>query len=101
MSFFTSTARSVFFTHQILCVRMVAGCDLGLGSEADDIAGEYILHDTRFKVRVHGKVEKRIDIKDETERLEILKTYFGIEFSESDKAAINGLASALGPRMEL
>ena len=62
----------------------------------DEIVGVWTLLDRTFKKRIHDRSEVLVECKNDAERLEIFKTYFGIVLSEKDQAGIKGTVTDLG-----
>ncbi|KAF2103852.1 cysteine proteinase [Rhizodiscina lignyota] len=100
MNYYTSTSRQTFFTHIVLCSRMIFGGEVGLEDEADEIVGVYILYGETLKKRLHGENEVLIEFKSEDERLKALEDYFGISFNQGERSAINGLVSAIQTKFQ-
>lgn len=63
-------------------------------SDDDDIVGVMTLTTTECKCLIRGVSTTLRTFKNEDDRLDALKTYFGIEFSEEERMGISGTAVA-------
>ncbi|KAF4462769.1 arylamine N-acetyltransferase 2 [Fusarium albosuccineum] len=109
MNWSPSTSPSSFFTFKILCVTFTTEkVNLTGDIEQDrkaiqdkedngDINGVLILDGATFKWRRKDGVRWERALKSDTERLEALQAYFGVELTEENKRAIEGTAGAIGP----
>jgi arylamine N-acetyltransferase len=89
MSHFTSTHRMSFFTYKIIVAKFL------LDETGDEIVGTLVLFGNSAHKRVQGVKEHLAIFEKEEDRIQALKQYFGIELSESQKAGITGMVSAI------
>lgn len=61
-----------------------------------DVAGVLILLDKELKWRIRGKSEQLAVFKNEKERIDALKEWFGIEMLEEERLGIRGMVTDLG-----
>lgn len=107
MNFEPMLNKKTFFTHKVVCVRFATDreTDDGDGPQSpaeDAFAGEIdgsisFNHDV-VKWRKGGKKIAEVPCKSESERLRVLKRYFGVDFLEEDKDAVLGTAAMLTDR---
>lgn len=87
MSFAVSRTRNLFFTFQIVCMKMVYEEDEeGVG----DVTGILFLVDGTLKRRRFEETEVVVECKSEEERVRVLEEYFGIVLSERERKGIKG-----------
>jgi arylamine N-acetyltransferase len=86
----TSFNRKSWFTYRIVCVRTI------LANDTEDVVGCVMLVNNSLKRRVMGKTEQLGTFKNENERIEALKEWFGIEMNEEDRLGIKGMVTDLG-----
>lgn len=84
MSFWTSSNRTSFFTQLIMCHLMI------YDEKVDDITGSIFIMEKVLKRRIQAQSEVLATFKSEEERVQGLKTHFGVVLSESDRAGIRG-----------
>ena len=89
MSHYTSTARTSWFTYQIVCVKWV------LSEDGEEIVGETTLMDKSIKQRLLGKTEHLMEIKSEEDRLLALERHLSIKLSREEKNGVRGMVSAV------
>lgn len=87
MNFWTSRSPSSWFTYRIVTVRM--------DMENKQVVGTVALSDGELKRRVGGVTEHFAVYETEDERVEALKTWFGIELGQDERAGIKGLVTEL------
>ncbi len=88
MNYFTSTNQRTFFTRVVLVERKILGDD-------GELTGSLILMGNNVKWKLHGEVEKDIELHSEADRLEALEKYFNIRFRMSERDGIHGLPSEI------
>lgn len=93
-----------FFTHKVACVRFTTDKEAdegdGPGSPGEEamtgeIDGSLSLFNNVIKWRRHGKKALEIRMKNEDERVAVLKRYFGISITDEDRDSIRGAAAEL------
>lgn len=97
------------FAHKVMCVRFTTDRektneddDQGPGSpgaealEGGEIDGSLTLNHDVLKWRRHGKVVVKLTFKDEAERVDALKRYFGVTLREEDRESICGTIAQVG-----
>jgi len=89
MNHAVSTRRSVFFTQQIICVKMI------FDEVVDDITGIISLTEKTLKRRIQADSEVLAECLSEDERVMILKDYFGISLSAKERAGIKGTVAEI------
>lgn len=96
--------RASHFTQKVICVRYslsnesddeVDGLPVEVSIAQSEIDGSLIVNQDNFKWRRHGEDIIDRDFKDEDDRVETLRKYFGIELDFEDRRAITGSVSAL------
>ncbi|KAF5026707.1 hypothetical protein F66182_1196 [Fusarium sp. NRRL 66182] len=105
MNMSPSKSPSSFFTFKIMCVLFTSekedysregkGIDMGLKESGGDVDGGLIIEGDVFKYRKGGVHRWERTFTSEEERLEALRTYFGVEFSKENQRAIRGTSSAI------
>ncbi|KAF2429999.1 putative N-acetyltransferase family protein [Tothia fuscella] len=85
----TTFNRRSFFTWKIICVRTTL-------NEQEDVEGVLILVDKSLKRRIMGKTEVLATFENESQRVNALKGWFGIEMTEDEKVGIRGMVTYLG-----
>lgn len=88
MNHYESTARTSWFTYQLVCAKYIM--------EDGGPVGTVSLNGHVLKRRLHGKSETLVECKTDQERIEVLKEYFGITLSDAERKGIKGMVSALG-----
>jgi len=78
-----------WFTHKILVVRMV------LDTEKQLIIGDVTLFERTLVKRIHGQVEVEIECRSEQQRVDLLRTWFGIILTDSEQKAIISTVSQI------
>ena len=89
MSYSTSTRSSVWFTYEIVCMKMI------LDEEKDDITGAVILVGSHLKRRTFDKGITLVECRSEDQRVAVLSEYFGINLSKRERTGIKGLVTEL------
>jgi hypothetical protein len=84
--------RKSWFTYRVVCVRTVLEADDG----REEVVGVLILVNNSLKRRIRGVSEQLATFKDEVERVEALKKWFGIEMTEEERLGIVGMVTDLG-----
>lgn len=93
MSFFTSQSPTSWFTHMVVCSRMILGWE---GEEGEKvIVGDVTLFNDEIKKRVAGKSEPLAVITTEKERVAALKEFLGIGLSTAEQEGIRGMQSEI------
>lgn len=87
MSFWVNECPQSWFTHMVAAVRMML--------EDDEIVGKLMLNGAEVKINTGGRTRPLKICKTEEERIEVLKTQFGLEFDRKERDGIKGMASAL------
>lgn len=87
MNFWTSQSRKTWFTYRIVVVQM--------GMEEGKVVGTLMLVGGDLKRRVRGETEHLKTCTNEAQRVEALSEWFGIEFSDHEKAGIKGMVTEL------
>jgi len=88
INYFTSTSPTSWFTYTIVVTRVLMG-------EDGEVEGSYVLNRNEVKKRVNGKSEVLRVCKDEGDRVDALREYFGIKLSEAEVQGIRGLVTEL------
>lgn len=88
MSLWTSSSRNSFFTYNILASRAIMG-------EGGLIEGAYNLMNGRVTRKVRGEQEVLLECKTETERVDMLREYFGIALTSEEREAIRHTSTEL------
>ena len=89
MNWWISKNPQSWFTHKILVVRMVLDAEMQL------IVGDVSLFEKTLVKRIHGQVEVEIQCRSEQERVDLLRTWFGIKLTDSEQKAIVSTASEI------
>jgi len=89
MNHYTSTSRTSFFTYKLLVVKVFMG-------EDGEVGEMYIMSEVQVKKRAGGVAEDVMSCKSDEERVHALRKYFGIELSEIEQRAIEGMVSQIG-----
>ena len=94
--------RSSHFTQKVMCVRFALVKESSLNGlpdsdtiAASDVCGAMTLNQDNFKVRFGSQHVVDDFLSSETQRLAVLRRWFGIELDEEDRRAIIGTVSAL------
>ncbi|KAL4986802.1 arylamine N-acetyltransferase 1 [Aspergillus falconensis] len=87
MNFFTSHSPECFLTSNVLVVKFIR--------EGDNVQGKIILDNDKVKMYLGSKSTIVQACKTESERLEVLENYFGIELRREERDGIRGRASSL------
>ncbi|RAH65000.1 arylamine N-acetyltransferase family protein [Aspergillus aculeatinus CBS 121060] len=90
MNYFTSQSRTLWFTHQLACTRVLMDEDKGIKP-----VGIYILSGTEVKRVSGGETTVVATIAEETDRVEALARYFGMHFRPHEIEGIRGLPSQI------
>jgi arylamine N-acetyltransferase len=90
----TSFNRKSWFTYRVVCVRTV------LDKDTEDVIGSIILVNNSLKRRERGVTQYLSTLKNEKEREEALRDWFGIELTEEDRLGIKGMVTDLGDGVE-
>jgi len=93
MSHFTSTSRTSFFTYHVVCLKMLMSEETD--GEETCVVGDLTLSAGELKRRFRGKSEPLAKLASEADRIEALKTHFGIELSTPEQEGIVGMLTAL------
>jgi len=80
----TTFNRRSFFTYRVVCVRTI------LEEGTEDVVGCVILMDGQLKRRIRSETEVLATFKNEEERVQALKEWFGIELTQKDRMGIKG-----------
>ena len=89
INFFTSLSRSLFFTQQLVCTRLI------LGDRGFEPVGVYILAGTEVKKVVEGVSEILVRFMKEQDRVDALKMFFGMRFLPHEAEGVRGLSSEI------
>lgn len=89
MSHFTSTHRRSFFTYKVVVAKYV------LDETGDEVTGTVVMFGNSIHSRIGGHKEDLGMFEKEEDRILALKKHFDIELSESQKAGIVGMVSAV------
>ena len=93
----TTFKRNSFFAYSIAMCRMVMAKEVGITDvDEDEIVGIITLSERECKRRIRSKGEVLSVFKEEADRLEALRRWFGIEFGESERKGIKGTVVGLG-----
>jgi arylamine N-acetyltransferase len=88
-----SMSRKSWFTYRVVCVRTILE-ETSDGRE--DVVGALILSNNTLKRRIRGKSEQMAVFKNEHQRIDALKEWFGIEMLEEERGGIRGMVTDLG-----
>lgn len=96
--------KQTFFTHKVVCVRFgtnnerseAPGSPDTTTLEAAEIDSTLTVNHDVFKWRRNGKKVIELQLKNEEERVDVFRHYFGIELSEEDQESILGTAAQIG-----
>jgi arylamine N-acetyltransferase len=86
----STMSRKSWFTYRVVCVRTI------LEKTSEDVIGVLILSNNILKRRIRGKSEQLATLKNEKERVSVLKEWFGIEMLEEERIGIRGMVTDLG-----
>ncbi|KAL4957461.1 arylamine N-acetyltransferase 1 [Aspergillus filifer] len=89
INFFTSQSRTLFFTQQLVCTRLI------LGEGGIEPVGVYILSGTEVKKVVGDVSEVVARFTKEQDRVDALKEYFGMRFLPHEVEGVRGLPSQI------
>lgn len=84
MSWHVSTSRTSMFVNQVLVQKFI------MSEDGEHLIGDVTLVDRSIKRRMFGVSEELMDIKSESDRVQALRRFLGIELLEDEKAAIQG-----------
>jgi len=106
MNLHPASSRHTFFTYKVVAVRFTTdkeidepGAGPGVADEKaleGEIDGCLTINQDYISWRRHGKKVLQIDFKTEDHRIDALEKYFGITFSDEDRAGIVGTAAEIG-----
>jgi len=82
MNYFTSTSKHIFFTHQIVASVMV------MNKDKEEVVGAIIMEGQRVKKRIQTDVEELRVCKNESDRIDALRKWFGIVLDEKAQKGI-------------
>ena len=91
MNWYTSTHRSSWFTHKIVCGLML----MDLGNESEEIIGYKSLFEKSIKKRYLGQDEAPYEITTEAARIEKLQSWFGVKLDEVEISSIEGTCTEI------
>ncbi|KAL4959106.1 arylamine N-acetyltransferase family protein [Aspergillus stella-maris] len=89
INFFTSQSRTMFFTQQLVCTKLI------LEEGGFEPLGIYILSGTEVKKVIGGVSEVVARFTKEEDRVEALKEYFGMSFLPYEVEGVRGLSSEI------
>jgi len=106
MNLHPASSRHTFFTHKVVAVRFTTdreiheeGAGPGVADEQaleGEINGCLTINQDYISWRRDGKKEMKICFQTEQQRIDALEKYFGITFSDEDRAGIVGTAAEIG-----
>ena len=90
MNHATSTRRTSFFTYKIICAKFV------LSEDGEELVGTVVLFGSNLHRRKRGTKEViKEQIESEKERVDLLEEHLGVSLSDSQRAGIRGMVTAL------
>lgn len=84
MSWYTSTSPKSFFTHVIMCSRML------MSDDGEKIVGDVTLFGNVLRRTIAGKREILAEGLDEEEKVRALREYIGIDLTDDERRVVNG-----------
>ncbi|KAL4801088.1 hypothetical protein BDV19DRAFT_384104 [Aspergillus venezuelensis] len=89
INFFTSQSRTLFFTQQLVCTRLI------LGEGGIRPVGVYVLFGNEVKKVVGDVSEVLVRFMKEQDRVDALKMFFGMSFLPHEVEGVRGLSSEI------
>ena len=89
MNWYVTTHRRSWFTYQILVGRMI------LNEDQDEVVGDLTLFEKTLKKRIHGENQMQIECKSERDRVRLLKEYFDLGLTTTQRESIRGTTSVI------
>ncbi|KAL9594917.1 MAG: hypothetical protein Q9179_005187 [Wetmoreana sp. 5 TL-2023] len=87
MNFWTSQSRKSFFTYATMLAKMVM--------EEGRLVGTVTMKDAEAKKRMGNEVVETRTCRNERERLEVLREWFGIRLTQEEEKGIRGMVTEL------
>lgn len=89
MNHFTSTSCTSWFSHVVLCVKML------LADDGSKLIGDMTLLNNEVRRRIQGRSEVVAILENEAQRLAALREWFGVVLRADEVNGIKGMASEL------